>query len=104
VLAFGAKSDDSCSTRRTSDVEFLVCQINDQKAGVIRREEQGRSDWAVGPNALLWMSVERSHSEPCHYLRSQSEVKGGCAVDVRRANPLGGDPNDLASSFSVSGD
>jgi hypothetical protein len=73
-------------------------------AGVIRREEQGRSDRAVGPYALSWMSVERSHSEPCHYLQSQYEVNGGCAVDVRRANPLGGDPNDLVSLFSVSGD
>jgi hypothetical protein len=97
VLVCGTKSDDSRSTRRAWEVQFLVCQANDRKADVIRREEQGRSDWAVGPDALLWMSVERSHSEPCHYLPSQDEVGRS-----RRATCEF--PKELASSFSVSGD
>jgi hypothetical protein len=64
---------------------------------VIRREEQGRSDWAVGPEALSWMSVERSRSEPCHYLPSQDEAG-------RSRHATCEFPKELESSFSVSGD
>ena len=66
--------------RGMSSSLIAVCDV---MAGVFRREEQGHCEGALGPDASSWMSVERSHSEPCHSLQSQYEAD---AVDVRRAS------------------
>jgi hypothetical protein len=104
VLVCGTKSDDSRCTRRAWEVQFLVCQANDQKGGVIRREEQGRSDWAVAQMHCPGCQSSVHVRSRVTTFEASKKSTSGCAVDVRRANPLGGDPNDLVSLFSVSGD